>query len=446
MSQVPKFDGHYDYWSELMENFLRAKGLWGVIERGIGEPIDGTLLNDNQRALLEEGRTQNFQVKHYLFQAIDRSVFEQILDRSSAKIIWESLKKKFGGNEKVKKATRNALVREFELIEMSKGETIDSYFGRVTSIANKLRSNGAEMKDTLIVEKIMRTLNDKFTYIVVSIEESHDVEDMTVDELQSTLGLHENKFKRANKEEDDQILQVEGRFGGKTSRERGNYRGRGGSSGRGRNNFNKASVECYKCHNLGHFQYECPRWKKEVNYAVAEEEKEGDLLLMAEVNDAIEKEDMWYIDSGCSNHMCRDEKLFVTLNKSFSHTVKLGNNDKLEVLDKGNVKFCINGVSYTISEVYFVPKLKNNLLSVGQFQDKGLTVLFKHGICTIFHLARGEIIRSSMSKNRMFVVSTDSKSVKESECMQVTTDDQAMLWHQRYGHLNFKGLKTLKDK
>ncbi|GAA0141738.1 hypothetical protein LIER_02810 [Lithospermum erythrorhizon] len=276
MSQVPKFDGHYDHWSELMENFLRAKGLWGVIERGIGEPIDGTLLNDNQRALLEEDRTQNFQVKHYLFQAIDRSVFEQILDRSSAKIIWKSLKKKFGGNEKVKKATRNALAREFELIEMSKGEAIDSYFGRVTSIANKLRSNGAEMKDTLIVEKIMRTLNDKFTYIVVSIEESHDIEDMTIDELQSTLELHENKFKRANKEEDDQILQVEGMFGGKTSRERGNYRGKGGSSGRGRNNFNKASVECYKCHNLRHFQYECPRWKREVNYAVAEEEEEGD--------------------------------------------------------------------------------------------------------------------------------------------------------------------------
>ncbi|GAA0169316.1 transmembrane signal receptor [Lithospermum erythrorhizon] len=51
-----------------------------------------------------------------------------------------------------------------------------------------------------------------------------------------------------------------------------------------------------------------------------------------------------------------------------------------------------------------------------------------------------------MKKNRMFAIHTDSKGIAVEECMQVTTDDQAMLWHQRYGHLNFKGLKTLKEK
>ncbi|GAA0169317.1 hypothetical protein LIER_23834 [Lithospermum erythrorhizon] len=258
-SKVPKFDSHYDHWSELMENFLKAKGLWGIVERGIGEPLDGTLLNDNQRVLLEEARTQDYQVKHYLFQAIDRHVFEQILDRSNAKLVWDSLKKKFGGNERVKKATRNVLRREFELLEMNKGETVDDYCGRVTAISNKLRSNGEDINDTMIVEKILRTLTEQFTYIVVSIEEAQDVEDMSVDELQSTLALHEKKFKRGVKEKPDQVLQVESRFGGRTSRGRGNYRGRGGSSGRGRGSFNKATVECYKCHNLGHFQYECPR-------------------------------------------------------------------------------------------------------------------------------------------------------------------------------------------
>ncbi|GAA0141050.1 hypothetical protein LIER_02285 [Lithospermum erythrorhizon] len=445
-SKVPKFDGHYDHWSELMENFLRAKGLWGIVERGIGEPLDGALLNDNQRTLLEEARTQDYQVKHYLFQAIDRSVFEQILDRSNSKSVWDSLKKKFGGNEKVKKATRNVLRREFELLEMNRGETINDYFGRVTSIANKLRSNGAEVEDTMIVEKILRTLTDQFTYIVVSVEESHDVAEMSVDELQSTLSLHEKKLKRGQREESDQVLQVESRFGGKNIRGRGNYRGRGSSSARGRGNFNKATIECYKCHNLGHFQYECPKWKKEVNYTVAEEEEEDDLLLMAEINDDKMNEHIWYVDSGCSNHMCKDMELFTTLDRSFTHAVKLGNNDKLQVLGKGNVKFVIDGTSYTISEVYFVPKLKSNLLSVGQFQEKGLTVLFKHESCSIYHPSRGEIIKIVMSKNRMFAVSTDNIKNQEGECLQVTIDDQAILWHQRYGHLHFKGLKTLRDK
>ena len=56
---------------------------------------------------------------------------------------------------------------------------------------------------------------------------------------------------------------------------------RGRGRGRGRQSFNKAIVECFKCHKLGHYQYECPSWGKEVNYAEFDEKEE--LLLMAYV-------------------------------------------------------------------------------------------------------------------------------------------------------------------
>ena len=41
---------------------------------------------------------------------------------------------------------------------------------------------------------------------------------------------------------------------------------------RGRQTFNKATVECYNCHKLGHFQWECQSKEKETNYAESEEE------------------------------------------------------------------------------------------------------------------------------------------------------------------------------
>ncbi|GAA0169472.1 hypothetical protein LIER_40768 [Lithospermum erythrorhizon] len=106
------------------------------IERGHVEPLNTEVLNENQTALLNESTTRDCQVKHYLFQALDRSIFEQILDRSTAKVIWDSLRKNFGGNEKIKKSMRNSLLREFELLEMKKQENIDSYFARVNSVAN----------------------------------------------------------------------------------------------------------------------------------------------------------------------------------------------------------------------------------------------------------------------------------------------------------------------
>ncbi|GAA0166461.1 hypothetical protein LIER_21609 [Lithospermum erythrorhizon] len=156
-------------------------------------------------------------------------------------------------------------------------------------------------------------------------------------------------------------------------------------------------------------------WKREVNYTVAEEEEgeeEDDLLLMAEINEKTNKNEVWYIDSGCSNHMCKDEKMFNTIDRSFSHPVKLGNYDKLEVKGRGNVRLSIDGAAYTICEVYYVPKLKSNLLSVGQLQEKGLTVHFKHGACSIYHQSKGEIIKATMKKNRMFAIHIDSRNDK----------------------------------
>ena len=66
------------------------------------------------------------------------------------------------------------------------------------------------------------------------------------------------------------------------SRARWAFRGRDG--GRDRQTFNKVIVECYKCHQLGHFQYECPKWENEANYAELEEKEEMLLMSYVELN------------------------------------------------------------------------------------------------------------------------------------------------------------------
>ena len=46
---VPKFDGHYyDHWSELMENFLRSKEMWSLVERGIPEETHQTVASEQR--------------------------------------------------------------------------------------------------------------------------------------------------------------------------------------------------------------------------------------------------------------------------------------------------------------------------------------------------------------------------------------------------------------
>lgn len=311
------------------------------------------------------------------------------------------------------------------------------------STANKMRSNGEDMKEVTIVEKILRTLTEKFNYVVVSIEESKDIDQLTVDELQSSLTVHEQKFTRTSGEEhalkvsSDNSTNTKGKGKG-----RGRGRGEGQGRGRGRQNNNRATIECFNCHKLGHYQYECPTWDKQANYA--EEEEEDKILLMCSIETShAQKDEGWFLDSGCSNRMCGNKSKFCGMDETFRHSVKLGNNTKMNVLGKGNVKLDINGVIHVIQDVFFVPDLKNNLLSIGQLQEKGLTIMFQSGMCSIYHPHKGLILQTNMTSNRMFILDVRTLEKKEI-CFNTTIQDLPHLWHCRYAHLSHKGLQTLQ--
>ncbi|XP_044478307.1 uncharacterized protein LOC123205423 [Mangifera indica] len=174
------------------------------------------------------------------------------------------MKRKYEGNARIKRSHLQALRREFETLEMRSEERVTEYFSRVMTVANKMRTYREDMQDVKVVEKILRVLDEKFNYVVCSIEESKDIDALTIDELQSSLIVYEQKFQRRNGEEQALKVTYEGGRGRGRGRGRDAYRGRGRE--RGRASFNKETVECYRCHKLGHFQYECPSKNKEANY------------------------------------------------------------------------------------------------------------------------------------------------------------------------------------
>ncbi|KAF1863412.1 hypothetical protein Lal_00031299 [Lupinus albus] len=278
---IPKFDGDYDHWSLIMENLLRSKEYWSVIVDGFTEPAHDAVLSAAQKKMYDEARLKDLKAKNYLFSSIDKTILKTITQKETFKQLWNSMRIKYQGNARVQRAQLQTLRRNFELLDMENGESVTDYFGRVMVVENDMRNCGEDMPDVKIVEKILRTLTENFNYIVCSIEESKDIDSLSVDELQSSLLVHEQKFKKIiNRGGEEQVLKIS--YDERGGRGRGSMvRGRG--RGRGRS-LNRAMVECFKCHQLGHFQYDCPQWERKVNYAEVDEEDAVLLMTCVERN------------------------------------------------------------------------------------------------------------------------------------------------------------------
>ena len=129
---------------------------------------------------------------------------------------------------------------------------------------------------------------------------------------------------------------------------------------KGKTTIQQELVECYKCHKLGHFQYECLDWERGAYYAELEEEEEMLLMDHVELKNAT-RDEVWFLDSGCSNRMIDNKLWFISFDEGFRQLVKLGNNFRMGVMGRGNIRMDVEGVTQIITQVYYIPELKNNL-------------------------------------------------------------------------------------
>lgn len=117
----------------------------------------------------------------------------------------------------------------------------------------------------------------------------------------------------------------------------------------------------------------------------------------------------------------------------------------MDVMGKGSVRLPVNGGVQEISDVYYIPEIKNNLLSIGQVHEKGLVVLIQNGKCRVYHPKRGLIMDTNMSGNRMFFLVT-AIVPRTFTYFQIMSENESYLWHCRFGHLSYKDLRILSSK
>ncbi|KAD3336165.1 hypothetical protein E3N88_31684 [Mikania micrantha] len=461
---IPVFKGDgYEHWSVRMRTILRSRELWDIVNLGVTDYGDN--LERNRKEAKDDARAMVV-----IQQGVHDVLFSRIAAANTAQEAWDILRMEFQGDSQVQAVKLQGLRRDFENLMMKENEAIGDYFSRVMAVASQQRGFGEDVSDQKIVEKILRSLTERYDHVVPSIEVAYDLSQLSAVKLMGCLQSQEERLNSRSGDpktgdtgrSDEQALQVyqpyrrQNNDGGARGRRRGGFRGRG----RGRSQSDKNKVpQCYHCNRYGHIKRDC--WfadEEPVNAVANNQEEEGANdevahLFMAITTSMTDEDDsmtseftnpsLWFVDSGCSNHMTSAKGSFVMLNTSFKISVRLGDKKNLEVEGKGTVQILMkDGTLKFLEDVYYAPKLEYNLLSVGQLMRKGYSLLFDDNACSIVHKeTKSELMKVQLATNNMFPL--DATRVKDNTAV-VHAHELTKLWHCRFGHLHTHALQQLQ--
>ncbi|GJS15684.1 zinc finger, CCHC-type containing protein [Tanacetum coccineum] len=236
-----------------MQIILEANGLWEMIE-----PSE-TTQSDNKKDKTAIA---------FLYQSLPEEQLLQITKHKTAKAIWDALKTRHIGKERVQQA-----------------------------------SLGHTMEEETLVRKLLNAVPDRYLQIVASIERYSDLDEMTLEEAIGKYfrgrGRGKHKFSQGRNHENF----MEQRKDEENSHK--NYN---------RDNFKKSSydtskLQCYKCKKIGHIAPKCSqRTKPNEQSNLVEEDLEPTLLMAIledeEQNVLLHEEDAGYKETNMDS-LCR---------------------------------------------------------------------------------------------------------------------------------------------
>lgn len=115
-------------------------------------------------------------------------------------------------------------------------------------------------------------------------------------------------------------------------------------------------------------------------------------------------ETTWFFDTGGSNHMSGDKFCFQELDTSITGRVKFGDGSIIEICGRGSILFkCKNEEHLILSEVYYIPKLKSNILSLGQLDENGCKIIIEGGFMKDYDRLKNLIAKVEKQSNRLYM-------------------------------------------
>ncbi|KAI5318138.1 hypothetical protein L3X38_037846 [Prunus dulcis] len=496
-ARIPMFSGeNYEFWRIKMVTIFKSYGLWGLVEKGVLIPDSQTKKEseDGSEEEIDE-KTAAILMKDakalgIIQNAVSDQIFPRIANADSAKMAWNLLYSEYHGGEHVRSVKLQNLRREFEYTRMRDSETLSEYLTRLTELINQMKTFGEVLSKERQVQKVLISLSKKYDPICIVIENTKTLETVDLQEVIAILKSQEQRLEMHSVDTAEKAFAsftVNAKGQNKNTSQSGSSKSQKSWNSKGKsweakdksqqNNYSaqnhtstqfsnqentkpqckvcskhhfgecryKGKPKCYNCDRFGHLARDCTVSKNVQKANCVNQMEVTGNLFYANCSTTEIKANEWYIDSGCRNHMTGNLELLADVRTNVAGRVQMPTGALVSVAGIGSLSIdTAKGRKY-IREVMYLPGLKENLLSVGQMDEHGYCLVFGEGMCRVFDSPSMDylITKVEMKSNRCYPVSV----LAEKQLLMKTSFLQSpWIWHKRLGHLNFGGLKQLRDK
>ncbi|XP_066365003.1 uncharacterized protein [Miscanthus floridulus] len=325
--------------------------------------------------------------------------------KPSAKEAWEVICSMRIGDERVRKLTAQSLRAEYEQITFCDGESVEYFALCLSNIVQRLAILGDLEPEPgpKVVAKYLRVARPRYKQLVVSIETILDIDTLFVEEVTGWLKVATDDEPSLDQDVAGKLLLTEEQWleryrkrdkdsghDGSSSSGRGKRRGRGRGRGTDSGNDSRASSNlaqtiaddaCKACGEKGH-------WAKD----------------------------------------CRSKK-------------KFGDGSTTRIEGIGTVLLSYkNDEHRAIANVYYLPHLTANIISIGQLDEIGYQVLVEDGVMRVRDEERRLLAKIHHNLGWLYMLDVD---IVRPVCLAAQGDKEAWVWHARFGHLHFTALHKM---
>ena len=441
----------YSIWYFQIQILFKARDLIGI--------VDGTekLEDATTAATQKDWNSRDAKAQHYIVSTLDKSVIPHIITCTTSKQMFDSLKIIYERDNNQQKCT---LLTEFYNFKFKSKQSVIDNISALKDITYKLNRLNQNIDDTMLMTKILSVLPESYKHFS-SAWDSTSEKDRTLNNLVGRLVQEEAKLKLSDEDTEGATFHAAVKF---------------------KSNFSN-NVTCYECNKRGHLKRNCPNLQTNCTLTEACRRNDNHLAIncffrrenqgkrnnntgksnshnndnddnkaaffaeteifltenetKSEFSDNCDKVN-FILDSGSTNHLINDKRLFSTSDPCKFDIKTAKKSATISTSDVGSIV----SKAFNLNNVYHVPDLSRNLLSVSAItKNKGKVVFDKNKVQIL--VDNRVIIEGHKTNNGLYTV--DLIPEREVLVAQSHHDSVYNEWHRKMGHLNEAYLRKLTD-